>query len=37
MEFTMIHGLKTILYPVTDLAQTKSLYGQLLDADQGRR
>jgi hypothetical protein len=37
MEFVMNHGLKTILYPITDLAQTKSLYGQLLGADQGRR
>jgi hypothetical protein len=37
MEFAMIHGPKTILNPVTDLAQTKSLYGQLLGADQGRR
>jgi extradiol dioxygenase family protein len=37
MEFAMIHGLKMILYPVTDLAQTKSLYGQLLGADTGHR
>jgi hypothetical protein len=37
MEFAMIPGLKTILYPVTDLAQAKSLFGQLLSADQGRR
>jgi len=33
----MNHGLKTIRYPVTDRAQAKSLYGQLLGADQGRR
>ena len=29
----MNHGLKTIIYPVTDLAQAKSLYGQLLGAE----
>jgi hypothetical protein len=33
MELAMIHGLKAILNPVTDLVQTKSLYGQLLGAD----
>jgi hypothetical protein len=37
MEFAMIHGLRTILNPVTDFAQTKSLDGQLLSADQGRK
>jgi len=29
----MNHGLKTILYPVKDLAQAKSLYGKLLGVE----
>lgn len=29
----MNHGLKTIIFPVTDLAQAKSLYGRLLGSE----
>ncbi len=29
----MNHGQKTILYPVKDLAQAKTLYGQLLGVE----
>jgi hypothetical protein len=37
MEFAMNHGLITIIFPVTDRAQAKTLYGQLLGADQDPR
>jgi predicted enzyme related to lactoylglutathione lyase len=29
-EFFMTEGVKTIIYPVTDLARAKALYGELL-------